>query len=67
MVVHDVKTRWNYTYAMICRGLILKESIDTWVFIVPALRGISLTPTDWKFLAEIAAKWAAHVFRWDTK
>ncbi|KAF8148918.1 hypothetical protein B0H34DRAFT_828266 [Crassisporium funariophilum] len=54
MVVRDVKTRWNYTHAMIRRGLQLKESVDTWVFNTPALRGISLTPNDWKLLAEIA-------------
>ena len=25
MVVRDVRTRWNYTHAMICRALLLEE------------------------------------------
>jgi hypothetical protein len=25
MVVRDVRTRWNYTHAMICRALLLQE------------------------------------------
>ncbi|KAF8870393.1 hypothetical protein CPB84DRAFT_1693138 [Gymnopilus junonius] len=53
MVVRDVKTHWNYTHAMICRGLLLRESIDTWVFNVPALRGVGLSVGDWKLLSDV--------------
>ncbi|KJA13775.1 hypothetical protein HYPSUDRAFT_94428, partial [Hypholoma sublateritium FD-334 SS-4] len=54
MVVRDVRTRWNYTHAMIRRAILLKESIDTWVFNSPTLRGLGLTPADWKLLTDIA-------------
>ncbi|KAF9009676.1 hypothetical protein BDQ17DRAFT_1235806 [Cyathus striatus] len=54
MVVRDVCTRWNYTHAMIRRGLLLKEAIDKWTFEVPALRGFVLTPNAWEYLEKLA-------------
>ncbi|KAF4618026.1 hypothetical protein D9613_012868 [Agrocybe pediades] len=55
MVVRDVRTRWNYTHAMICRAIILKDAIDSWVFDkAPALRGVMIGPDEWKLLGQIA-------------
>ncbi|KDR74579.1 hypothetical protein GALMADRAFT_15913, partial [Galerina marginata CBS 339.88] len=54
MVVRDVRTRWNYTHAMIRRALLQKEAIDTWVFNHENLRGLMHKSTDWKFLSEVA-------------
>ncbi|KAF7340416.1 Dimer-Tnp-hAT domain-containing protein [Mycena venus] len=31
MAIRDVKTRWNYTEAMITRGLLLRKAIDQWM------------------------------------
>jgi len=54
MVVRDVRTRWNYTHAMIRRGLLLREAIDTWAFDTETFRGLLLTRADWDLLSQIA-------------
>ncbi|KIL56766.1 hypothetical protein M378DRAFT_35880, partial [Amanita muscaria Koide BX008] len=53
-VVRDVRTRWNYTHAMIRRAELLKEAIDDWVFKTPGLRTLLLNEDEWKSLGEIA-------------
>ncbi|KAJ6626477.1 hypothetical protein B0H10DRAFT_1755504, partial [Mycena sp. CBHHK59/15] len=50
MVVRDVRHRWNYTHAMIERGLLLRKAIDTWVFETEELRPLSLDDDHWKLL-----------------
>ncbi|KAF8189446.1 hypothetical protein K438DRAFT_1582721 [Mycena galopus ATCC 62051] len=55
MVVRDVRHRWNYTHAMIERGLLLRKIIDTWVFERDELRPLSLKPEEWKFLKALGA------------
>ncbi|KAJ6612082.1 hypothetical protein B0H10DRAFT_1758992, partial [Mycena sp. CBHHK59/15] len=50
MVVRDVRHRWNYTHAMIERGLLLREAIDTWVIEKPELRPLSLNDDHWELL-----------------
>ncbi|KAF8967158.1 hypothetical protein BDZ97DRAFT_1638946, partial [Flammula alnicola] len=54
MVVRDVKTRWNYTHAMIRRGDNTRAVIDTWVFNTEELRSATLSSADWKLLGQIA-------------
>ncbi|KAF8181164.1 hypothetical protein K438DRAFT_1725275 [Mycena galopus ATCC 62051] len=53
MVIRDVKTRWNYTEAMITRGLLLRKAIDQWVFEREELRSLLLTPDEWKMLESL--------------
>ncbi|KAF8806990.1 hypothetical protein BYT27DRAFT_7100375 [Phlegmacium glaucopus] len=53
-VVRDVRTRWNYTHAMIRRAELLQEAIDDWVFKTPGLRALLLSEDEWKTLGEIA-------------
>ncbi|KAJ7770292.1 hypothetical protein DFH07DRAFT_711827, partial [Mycena maculata] len=50
MVVRDVRHRWNYTHAMIERGLLLKQAIDSWVLEREELRPLFLKAEDWKLL-----------------
>ncbi|KAF8330254.1 hypothetical protein F5887DRAFT_895956 [Amanita rubescens] len=54
MVIRDVRTRWNFTHAMIRRALLLREAINSWVFAVPELHGLILKPSDWSILEQIA-------------
>ncbi|KAF4611808.1 hypothetical protein D9613_004630 [Agrocybe pediades] len=54
MVIRDIRTRWNYTHAMIRRSLLQREAIDTWTFNNEALRAIVLSKNDWKQLEQIA-------------
>ncbi|KAF4612503.1 hypothetical protein D9613_012755 [Agrocybe pediades] len=54
MVMRDVRTRWNYTHAMIRRALLQKDAIDTWVFKMKDLRDIMLSAADWTYLGEVA-------------
>ncbi|KAF7328569.1 Dimer-Tnp-hAT domain-containing protein [Mycena venus] len=53
MVIRDVKTRWNYTEAMITRGLLLRKAIDQWVFDREELRPLLLTTDQWKMLESL--------------
>ncbi|KAF8152010.1 hypothetical protein K438DRAFT_1623453 [Mycena galopus ATCC 62051] len=53
MVIRDVKTRWNYTEAMITRGLLLRKAIDQWVFDREELRPLLLTTDEWKMLESL--------------
>ncbi|KAF8180717.1 hypothetical protein K438DRAFT_2167280 [Mycena galopus ATCC 62051] len=53
MVIRDVKTRWNYTEAMITRGLLLRKAIDQWVFDREELRPLLLTTDEWKMLQSL--------------
>ncbi|KAJ7271310.1 hypothetical protein B0H12DRAFT_976998, partial [Mycena haematopus] len=53
MVVRDVRHRWNYTEAMIKRGVMLQKAIDAWVLDRPELRALWLKPEDWKFLESL--------------
>ncbi|KAF8235445.1 hypothetical protein L208DRAFT_1257144, partial [Tricholoma matsutake] len=53
-VVRDIRTRWNYTHAMICRAQILREAIDDWVFKTPGLRALLLSEDEWETLGKIA-------------
>ncbi|THV07444.1 hypothetical protein K435DRAFT_643424 [Dendrothele bispora CBS 962.96] len=53
MVIRDVRTRWNYTHAMIRRGRLLREAIDEWVFRHEDLRDLTLSRDDWKQLEQI--------------
>ncbi|KAJ7827733.1 hypothetical protein B0H13DRAFT_1917484 [Mycena leptocephala] len=50
MVIRDIRHRWNYTEAMIERGLLLRETIDIWVFEKPELRPLSLNDEHWELL-----------------
>ena len=68
-MVRDVRTRWNYTHAMIRRAELLQEvgftyicvrtsdilfqAIDDWVFKTPGLRALLLNEDEWKILGEI--------------
>ncbi|KAF7349507.1 Dimer-Tnp-hAT domain-containing protein [Mycena sanguinolenta] len=56
MVVRDVRHRWNYTEAMIERGVMLQKAIDTWVLDRPELRALWLKAEDWKFLESLGEK-----------
>ncbi|KAF7375808.1 Dimer-Tnp-hAT domain-containing protein [Mycena sanguinolenta] len=56
MVVRDVRHRWNYTEAMIERGVMLQKAIDTWVLDRPELRPLWLKAEDWKFLESLGEK-----------
>ncbi|KAF7346859.1 Dimer-Tnp-hAT domain-containing protein [Mycena sanguinolenta] len=53
MVVRDVRHRWNYTHAMIRRGLLLHKAIDKWVLDRPELRPLYLSPADWSYLQSL--------------
>ncbi|KAF7372567.1 hypothetical protein MVEN_00119300 [Mycena venus] len=48
MVIRDVRHRWNYTHAMIERGLMLREAIDTWVIEKPEMRPLSINDDHWE-------------------
>ncbi|KAJ7786783.1 hypothetical protein B0H14DRAFT_2353117 [Mycena olivaceomarginata] len=51
MVVRDSRHRWNYTHAMIERGMLLRRSaIDSWVFDREELRPLALQTEDWNHL-----------------
>ncbi|KAJ7824877.1 hypothetical protein B0H14DRAFT_2369306 [Mycena olivaceomarginata] len=50
MVVRDVRHRWNYTHAMIERGMLLRKAIDSWVFDREELRLLALQTEDWNHL-----------------
>ncbi|KAJ3513785.1 hypothetical protein NLJ89_g2755 [Agrocybe chaxingu] len=54
MVIKDILTRWNYTHAMIHRGHLIQDAMDTWVFDTPSFRSVMLSKADWKFLEQIA-------------
>ncbi|EEB88625.1 hypothetical protein MPER_13449, partial [Moniliophthora perniciosa FA553] len=54
MVIRDVKTRWNYTHAMIRRALFLREAIDSWTFETKEMRAAGLSVKDWRLLEAIA-------------
>ena len=46
----------RYVYQLFPRIKLFKlkeQSIDTWVFNAPALRGVGLTNGDWKMLSEV--------------
>ncbi|KAE9383794.1 hypothetical protein BT96DRAFT_769688, partial [Gymnopus androsaceus JB14] len=51
MVIRDVRTRWNSTYAMIQRALKLRLAIDEWVF--GEERELLLTPDQWDMLSKL--------------
>ncbi|KAL1939855.1 hypothetical protein VTO73DRAFT_9555 [Trametes versicolor] len=53
MVIRDVATRWNYTHAMIERGLLMQEAIDTWVFKNKQLRSFLLSAAEWQTLRQL--------------
>lgn len=55
MVVKDVKTRWNFTHAMIKRGLILRKVIDRWVRSQTALWGLTILGDEWAKLEDLRA------------
>ncbi|KAK7001674.1 hypothetical protein R3P38DRAFT_3368049 [Favolaschia claudopus] len=61
MVVRDVRHRWNYTHAMIKRGLLLRKAIDTWVFEREELRGLSLRLEDWRLLEALGKLLERHM------
>ncbi|TEB21055.1 hypothetical protein FA13DRAFT_1642887 [Coprinellus micaceus] len=54
MVVRDVRTRWNYTYEMIRRALMLRKAIDRWTLDRDEYCELMLTADDWKLLEAIA-------------
>ncbi|TFK31213.1 hypothetical protein BDQ12DRAFT_561205, partial [Crucibulum laeve] len=54
MVIRDVITRWNFTHAMIRRALVLRKSIDTWVFENLQLRPLFLQQHEWDMLEQLA-------------
>ncbi|KAG6839502.1 hypothetical protein C0991_002004, partial [Blastosporella zonata] len=60
MVVQDVRTRWNYTHAMIGRAIHLREAINKWIFATPNLHGFLLSPADWEHLAKIVLHPSLH-------
>ncbi|EIN07765.1 hypothetical protein PUNSTDRAFT_27160, partial [Punctularia strigosozonata HHB-11173 SS5] len=53
MVIRDIRTRWNYTHAMIKRAEMLRESIKHWVFDTEEMQGVTLTDKDWIELKHI--------------
>ncbi|KAJ3559032.1 hypothetical protein NP233_g11365 [Leucocoprinus birnbaumii] len=50
MPIRDVRTRWNFTLAMIVHALLFCQAIDTWVFEHPELESLKLRRDEWKFL-----------------
>ncbi|EIN05706.1 hypothetical protein PUNSTDRAFT_73921 [Punctularia strigosozonata HHB-11173 SS5] len=54
MVVRDIRTRWNYTHAMIRRAQKLRNPIDEWVIETKETRDIILGDDDWDELSHIA-------------
>ncbi|KAJ7451916.1 hypothetical protein FB451DRAFT_1051045 [Mycena latifolia] len=54
MVIRDVRHRWNYTHAMICRGKMLRKAIDSWVLEREELRPLYIKPDEWKTLEDLA-------------
>ncbi|KAJ3756617.1 hypothetical protein EV360DRAFT_7620, partial [Lentinula raphanica] len=54
MVVRDVRTRWNYTHAMIRRALLLQEAIDAWTLSTPKMQDLFILGREWKLLKELA-------------
>ncbi|KZP32764.1 hypothetical protein FIBSPDRAFT_722118 [Athelia psychrophila] len=55
MVIRDVRTRWNYTHAMIKRALILRKAVDDWVFQHETLRPLMLSNSEWTLLEQLAS------------
>lgn len=55
MVIRDVVTRWNYTHAMIQRGVLLQKAINQWVITANdgAFQGLFLTPNEWDTLKHL--------------
>ncbi|KAJ6549532.1 hypothetical protein DFH09DRAFT_1320008 [Mycena vulgaris] len=54
MVVRDVRHRWNYTHAMIRRGLLLRKAIDSWVSErEELLRRLLISTEQWAFLEAV--------------
>ncbi|CAA7264626.1 unnamed protein product [Cyclocybe aegerita] len=51
----DVRTRWNYTHAMIERADLLEDVVNTWFFETKELHGVMLSVADWKSLKQIGA------------
>ncbi|KAE9384777.1 hypothetical protein BT96DRAFT_841738, partial [Gymnopus androsaceus JB14] len=50
----DVHTRWNYTHAMIQRGLMLREAIDAWTLSYKETEDLFILLNQWKLLGELA-------------
>ncbi|KAF8888703.1 hypothetical protein CPB84DRAFT_1684105 [Gymnopilus junonius] len=53
MVVRDIRTRWNYTQAMIERALQLRQAINKWVMDTGEMDEILLTQGDWTLLEQL--------------
>jgi hypothetical protein len=52
----DVRTRWNSTYLMLCRALLLRKAIDDWVHHEEQYREtLRMTPEEWKMVEDIIA------------
>ncbi|KAF5335248.1 hypothetical protein D9758_017381 [Tetrapyrgos nigripes] len=47
MVIRDVRTRWNYTHAMIQRGHLLRSAINEWVLKHEDLLDLRISKEDW--------------------
>ncbi|KAF5378354.1 hypothetical protein D9615_002986 [Tricholomella constricta] len=55
MVVRDVRTRWNYTHAMIKRALMLRKAIDAWVKDRLELRPLHIKASEWDLLRDLGS------------
>ncbi|KAF5332340.1 hypothetical protein D9758_017443 [Tetrapyrgos nigripes] len=53
MVIRDVRTRWNYTHAMIRRARLLRSAINEWVLKHEDLLDLRLSKEDWTELEQI--------------
>ncbi|TFY70017.1 hypothetical protein EVJ58_g118 [Rhodofomes roseus] len=53
MPIRDVKTRWNWTHAMIQRALIMRKAITAWVMDHDKLHHLLLTADDWYLLEQL--------------
>ncbi|TFY61097.1 hypothetical protein EVJ58_g4726 [Rhodofomes roseus] len=53
MPIRDVKTRWNWTHAMIQRALIMRKAITAWVMDHDKLHHLLLTSDDWYLLEQL--------------
>ncbi|KAJ7588337.1 hypothetical protein C8J56DRAFT_785995, partial [Mycena floridula] len=54
VVVRDVRTRWNFTYAMIRRAELLREAIQRWIIGIPSMYCLLPSAEDWKSLNQVA-------------
>ncbi|KAF5372244.1 hypothetical protein D9758_004983 [Tetrapyrgos nigripes] len=53
MVIWDVRTRWNYTHAMLKRARLLRKAVNEWVHLHEEFHELTLSLNDWKWLENL--------------